>query len=77
MQLPLPSIVEQPERGVTVLLDFGENDAGADRVDGSGRNKEDLALMNIEAGAARSSRRPNMSLRSSHWADLTAWPQTS
>ena len=40
------SIVEQPERGVAVLLDFGENDAGADRVNGSGRNEDDVALMN-------------------------------
>ena len=46
VQFPLPSIVKQPERGVTVLLDFGENDAGADRVNGSGRNKNDVAFMN-------------------------------
>ena len=46
MQLSLPSIVEQPERGVTVLLDFRENDTGADRVNGSGGNKNDVAFMN-------------------------------
>jgi hypothetical protein len=36
-----------------------------------------LPLRNIEPGAARSSRRPSMSLRSTHRADLTVWPQTS
>ena len=46
VQFPLPSIVEQPERGVTVLLDFGEYDARADRVNGPGRNEDDVALMN-------------------------------
>ena len=45
VQFALPSIVEQPERGVAVLLDFGENDAGADRVNGSGGNEDDVALM--------------------------------
>ena len=44
VQFPLPSIVKQPEGSVTVLLDFGENDAGADRVNGSGRNKNNVAL---------------------------------
>src|ERR1700742_1736058 len=45
MQFPLSSIVKQSERSVTALLDFGENNAGADRVNGSGRNKNDVAFM--------------------------------
>jgi hypothetical protein len=36
-----------------------------------------LPLRNIEPGAARSSRPPSMSLRSTYRANLTAWPQTS
>src|SRR5882757_5148384 len=44
VQFALPAIVEQAECRVAALLDFCEHDAGADGVDGSGRDVDDVAL---------------------------------
>ena len=46
VQFALPAIVEQAECRVAVLLNFGQHDAGADGVDGAGRNVDDVAFGN-------------------------------
>src|ERR1700712_4087273 len=44
MQFALPAIVEQAECRVAVLLNFSQYDAGADGVDGAGRDVDDVAF---------------------------------
>ena len=44
MQFALPAVVEQAECRVAALLNFGEHDAGADGVDGAGRDEDDVAF---------------------------------
>src|SRR5206468_12022491 len=39
-------IVEQAERGVAALLNFGQHDAGAESMDGAGRDEDDIAFRN-------------------------------
>ena len=46
VQFALPAIVEQAECRVAALLNFGEHDAGADGVDGAGRDVDDIAFRN-------------------------------
>jgi hypothetical protein len=43
VQFTLPAVIEQPERGVAALLDFRQHDTGAERVDGAGRDEDDIA----------------------------------
>jgi hypothetical protein len=42
MQLPLPAIVKEPKGHVAALLNLRKNDAGADRVNGAGRHKDNV-----------------------------------
>src|SRR5580698_9983973 len=44
VQFALPSKVEQAERRVATLLNFGKHDTGADGMDGTGRDVNDVAL---------------------------------
>src|ERR1700722_18974983 len=44
VQFALPSKVEQAERRVATLLNFGKHDTGADGVDGDGRDVDHVAL---------------------------------
>src|ERR1700719_3630879 len=44
VQLALPSKVEQAECRVATLLNFSQNDAGADGVDGAGRDVDRVAF---------------------------------
>ena len=46
VQFTLSAVVEQAECRVAALLNLGEHDAGADRVDGAGRNEDDIAFRN-------------------------------
>src|SRR3981081_743830 len=43
VQFARTAIVEQAEGRVAMLLNFGEHDAGADGVDGAGRDENDVA----------------------------------
>ena len=49
VQFALPAIVEQAKCRVAALLNLGEHDAGADGVDGAGRNEDDVAFRNRRA----------------------------
>ena len=42
VQFPLPAIVEKAKGGVALLLNFGKNDAGADRMNGAGGNENNI-----------------------------------
>ena len=55
VQFALPAIVEQAECRVAALLNFGEHDAGADGVDGAGRDVDDVAF--ARRGASEPDRR--------------------
>src|SRR5437899_2791496 len=46
VQFTVSAVVEQAECGVAALLNLGEHDAGAERVDGPGRNEDDIAFRN-------------------------------
>ena len=46
VQFTVSAVVEQAECRVAALLNLGEHDAGAERVDGAGRNEDDIALRN-------------------------------
>ena len=46
VQFALPAIVEQAECRVAALLNFCEHDAGADGVDGAGRDVDDITFGN-------------------------------
>src|SRR6187397_2790513 len=46
VQFTLSAVVEQAECRVAALLNLGEHDTGADRVDGAGRNEDDVAFRN-------------------------------
>ncbi len=46
VQFTLPAVVEQAERRVAALLNLGKHDTGAERVDGAGRNEDDVAFRN-------------------------------
>src|SRR6266536_190386 len=44
VQFTVSVIVEQTERGVAALLNFGQHDAGAESVDGAGRDEDDITF---------------------------------
>src|SRR5258705_5369385 len=46
VQFTLSAVVEQAECRVAALLNLGEHDAGAESVDGAGRNEDDIAFRN-------------------------------
>ena len=46
MQFAPPAVIEQPECRVTLLLNFGQHDAGAEGVDRASRDKDDIAFRN-------------------------------
>ena len=44
VQFTLSAVVEQAKCRVAALLNLGEHDAGAESVDGAGRNEDDIAF---------------------------------
>jgi hypothetical protein len=49
VQFTVPAVVEQAKCGVAALLNLGEHDTGAERVDGAGRDEDDIAFSQPDA----------------------------